>query len=389
MEYIRRVLEIGRLLEESSLFLFGPRMTGKTAYIENELQKKAILSITFLDGDTLDAFRRNPVLLRSMLNGRTEGLVIVDEVQLFPPVLLDIQHIMTHSDIHFLITGSSARKLKRSGSNLLGGRAGIVPMHPLVWKEIRDRNPDLDCIFATGMLPKAFTAKSYQTQLRNYVRGYLDNEIAAEGERRDLGVFSNFLTFAASENTELVNYTNVSRDIGMSADTIKGWYQILVDTFIGYYLRPYRKGSKRIPVNTSKFYFFDVGVARTAARMPVPSETMTEYGKMFENYIFMELKAYIDYRMTDDELYFWRTREGYEVDFVVENKVAIEVKTSKNISNRELRGIRAFRDENAVKDYIIVCRELFERTTEDGIRIMPWKVFLDKLWNNEIVSIAE
>ena len=389
MEYIRRALEIGRLLEESSLFLFGPRMTGKTAYIENELQKKAILSITFLDGDTLDAFRRNPVLLRSMLNGRTEGLVIVDEVQLFPPVLLDIQHIMTHSDIHFLITGSSARKLKRSGSNLLGGRAGIVPMHPLVWKEIRDRNPDLDCIFATGMLPKAFTAKSYQTQLRNYVRGYLDNEIAAEGERRDLGVFSNFLTFAASENTELVNYTNVSRDIGMSADTIKGWYQILVDTFIGYYLRPYRKGSKRIPVNTSKFYFFDVGVARTAARMPVPSETMTEYGKMFENYIFMELKAYIDYRMTDDELYFWRTREGYEVDFVVENKVAIEVKTSKNISNRELRGVRAFRDENAVKDYIIVCRELFERTTEDGIRIMPWKVFLDKLWNNEIVSIAE
>ena len=123
--------------------------------------------------------------------------------------------------------------------------------------------------------------------------------------------------------------------------------------------------------------------------MPVPSETMTEYGKMFENYIFMELKAYIDYRMTDDELYFWRTREGYEVDFVVENKVAIEVKTSKNISNRELRGIRAFRDENAVKDYIIVCRELFERTTEDGIRIMPWKVFLDKLWNNEIVSIVE
>ena len=389
MEYIRRVLEIGRLLEESSLFLFGPRMTGKTAYIENELQKKAILSITFLDGDTLDAFRRNPVLLRSMLNGRTEGLVIVDEVQLFPPVLLDIQYIMTHSDIHFLLTGSSARKLKKSGSNLLGGRAGIVPMHPLVWKEIRDRNPDLDCVFATGMLPKAFTSKSYQTQLRNYVRGYLDNEIAAEGERRDLGVFSSFLTFAASENTELVNYTNVSRDIGMSADTIKGWYQILVDTFIGYYLRPYRKGSKRIPVNTSKFFFFDVGVARTAARMPVPSETMTEYGKMFENYIFMELKAYIDYRMTDDELYFWRTREGYEVDFVVENKVAIEVKTSKNISNRELRGIRAFMDENAVKDYIIVCRELFERTTEDGIRIMPWKVFLDKLWNNEIVSIAE
>ena len=354
MEYIRRALKIEDLLEESSLFLFGPRMTGKTSYIENELQKKAILSITFLDGDTLDAFRRNPVLLRSMLNGKTEGFVIIDEVQLFPPVLLDIQHIITHSDMQFLLTGSSARKLKKSGSNLLGGRAGIVSMHPLVWKEIKDRNPDLDSIFATGMLPKVFLARSYQTQLRNYVRGYLDKEIAPEGERRDLGVFSNFLMFAASENTELMNFSNVSRDIGMSADTIKGWYQILVDTFIGCYLRPYRKGSKRTPVNTSKFYFFDVGVARVAA------------GKMFENYIFMELKAYIDYNMTDDELYFWRTREGYEVDFVIENKVAIEVKTAKNITNKELKGLRAFRDENAVKDYIIVCRELFERTTEDG-----------------------
>ena len=386
MEYIRRALKIEDLLEESSLFLFGPRMTGKTSYIENELQKKAILSITFLDGDTLDAFRRNPVLLRSMLNGKTEGFVIIDEVQLFPPVLLDIQHIITHSDMQFLLTGSSARKLKKSGSNLLGGRAGIVSMHPLVWKEIKDRNPDLDSIFATGMLPKVFLARSYQTQLRNYVRGYLDKEIAPEGERRDLGVFSNFLMFAASENTELMNFSNVSRDIGMSADTIKEWYQILVDTFIGYYLRPYRKGSKRTPVNTSKFYFFDVGVARVAARMPVPSETMTEYGKMFENYIFMELKAYIDYNMTDDELYFWRTREGYEVNFVIENKVAIEVKTARNITNKELKGLRAFMDENAVKDYIIVCRELFERTTEDGIKIVPWKIFLDKLWNNEIIN---
>ena len=160
MEYIRRALEIEDMLEESSLFLFGPRMTGKTSYIENELQKKAILSITFLDGDTLDAFRRNPVLLRSMLNGKTEGFVIVDEVQLFPPVLLDIQHIMTHSDIQFLLTGSSARKLKKSGSNLLGGRAGIVSMHPLVWKEIGDRNPDLD--FSVAPMPVAddFTGTS-------------------------------------------------------------------------------------------------------------------------------------------------------------------------------------------------------------------------------------
>ena len=385
MAYIRRALEIESLLEESSLFLFGPRMTGKTSYIENELQKKAILSITFLDGDTLEAFQRNPVLLRSMLNDKKEGFVIVDEVQLFPPVLLDIQHIMTHSDIKFLLTGSSARKIKKSGNNLLGGRAGIMSMHPLVWQEIKDVNPELDSIFSTGMLPKIFQSKTYQVLLRNYVRVYLDNEIAAEGESRDLGVFSSFLAFAASENTELMNFSNVSRDIGMSADTIKKWYQILVDTFIGYYLRPYRKGTKRVPVNTSKFYFFDVGVARTAARMAVPTETMTEYGKLFENYIFMELKAYIDYSMSDDELYFWRTREGYEVDFIVENKAAIEVKTSKNITHKELKGLRAFMEENAVKEYIIVCRELFERTTDDGIRIIPWKQFLDNLWDNKII----
>ena len=257
-------------------------------------------------------------------------------------------------------------------------------MHPFVWKEIRDRNLDLDSIFATGMLPKAFMSKTYQSQLRNYVRGYLDSEIAAAGERRDIVVFSNFLAFAASENTELMNFSNVSRDIGMSADTIKEWYQILVDTFLGYYLRPYRKGSKRIPVNTPKFYFFDVGVARTAARMPVPTEMMTEYGKLFENYIFMELKAYIDYNMTDDELCFWRTREGYEVDFIIGDKAAIEVKTSKNITKKELKGLRAFMEENAVDEYIVVCRELFERTTDDGIRIIPWKQFLDHLWEGSL-----
>ena len=178
--------------------------------------------------------------------------------------------------------------------------------------------PDLDSIFAKGMLPKVFLSKNYDIHLKNYVRGYLSTEIAAEGERRDISIFSDFLTFAASENTKLMNFSNVSRDIGMTADTIKAWYQILVDTFIGYSLRPYRKGSKRIPVNTSKFYFFDVGVARVAARMPVPTETMTEYGKMFENHMFMELKAYIDYKATDDELYFWRSREGCEVDFIIE-----------------------------------------------------------------------
>ncbi len=386
MEYIRRAIDIGPILEESSLFLFGPRMTGKTSYIENELQKKAVLSISFLDGDTLDAFRRNPVLLRSMLKGRQEGFVIVDEVQLFPPVLLDIQHIMTHSDIQFLLTGSSARRLKKSGSNLLGGRAGIVSMHPFVWKEIKDKDPELESIFETGMLPKAFASSSYKVQLRNYVRGYLENEIAAEGSRRDLTVFSSFLSFAATENTELMNFSNMSRDIGMSADTVKNWYQILVDSFIGYYLRPYRKGSKRIPVNTSKFYFFDVGVARTAAHMPVPVETMSEFGKMFENYIFMELKAYMDYNMSDDELCFWRTREGYEVDFVIAGKLAIEVKTSKNITGKELKGLRAFMEEGAVRDYIIVCRERFERVTDDGIRIMPWKHFLDRLWAGDLLS---
>ena len=385
MKYIRRALEIDSILEDESLFLFGPRMTGKTAYIENELQKEAILSITFLDGDTLDAFKQNPVLLRSMLHGKDEGFVIIDEVQLFPRILLDVQHVMTHSDIQFLLTGSSARKIKKSGNNLLGGRAGIIYMHPLVWKEVEDKNSSLDDILGSGMLPKVFQSKNPQILLRNYVRAYLETEIAAEGERRDLDKFNDFIAFAASENTELMNFSNVSRDIGMSADTIKNWYQILVDTFIGHYLRPYRKGTKRVPVNTAKFYFFDVGVARTAARMPVPSENMTEYGKLFENYIFMELKAYMDYNMTDDGFYFWRTREGYEVDFVIEGKAAIEVKTSKNITNKELRGLRAFMEEGVVKDYILVCREQFERTTEDGIRIIPWKLFLTQLWNGDII----
>lgn len=385
MKYIRRVLDLKEMLEESSLFLFGPRMSGKTSYIEHELEKESILSISFLDGDTLDAFRRNPVILRSMLKGKKEGFAIIDEVQLFPEVLLDVQHIITHSNIKFLLTGSSARKIKKSGSNLLGGRAGIVSMHPFVWEEIKDKDPSLDDIIETGMLPQIFNSKISQMQLRNYIAGYMEHEIAVEGQRRNLGAFSNFLSMAAAENTELMNFSNISRDIGMSSDTIKEWYQILVDTFLGFYLRPYRKGTKRIPINTAKFYFFDVAIARTAARMPVPSNTMTEYGKLFESYIFQELKAYIDYKTEDDELYFWRTREGYEVDFIIDGKAAIEVKTTRNISNKDLKGLRAFKEENAVKEYIIICNELFERTTDDGIRIIPWKIFLDRLWDGYII----
>lgn len=386
MEYIKRVLQINEILKESSMFLFGPRMTGKTALIENEINPEdTILSISFLNDETLIAFQQNPILLRSMLKGKKDGVAIIDEVQLFPTILKDVQHIIGHSDIHFLLTGSSYRRLRKNQSNFLGGRAGIISLHPFVWPEIKHTEPTLEKIFESGLLPKFFLSENCSILERNYVQGYLKEEIGNESLVRNLSAFSNFLVFASSENTEILNFSNISRDIGISADSIKGWYQILVDTFLGYYLDPYRKGSKRIPVNTSKFYFFDVGIARVAARMPVPADTMTEFGKLFENYIFTELRAFIDYNLLDDELFFWRTRDGYEVDFVIDGKVAIEVKTTKNITNKDLKGLREFKKENAVKNYIVVTREVFERTTDDGIKIIPWKIFLDKLWTREIL----
>lgn len=375
-KHIDRIMDIGGKLETGSLLLQGPKMAGKTSLVEKRLRQEALLYLSFRDVRTLDAFSSRPGYLEKRLWGKAEGLVIIDEVQLFPEVLAEVGHLMEETSLRFLLIASSVRDLRREGFDL----PEATHLHPLVWPEIRNASPSLERIFTSGLLAKMFLSKSPEKLARNHILSYIKDEISPEIARRNREKFASFLELSAAKSTEIVNCSDIAREVGVSADTVKLWYRLLEDTFMGSYLEPYSKGSTQ----RAKFYFFDPAIARTAARMSVPTETMSEYGKLFENYIFGEIRAYLDYNALDDELNFWRTREGYEVDFVIPGKVAIETKTTKNVTKRDLRGLRAFKEEGAVKDYIVVSREPFERW-EDDIRILPWKLFLEELWQGRIL----
>jgi predicted AAA+ superfamily ATPase len=385
--YITRTVNVPEKLKHKSQFLLGPRMTGKTSYIHHELQDMVSMSWNLLDGRLRMRVLSDPSFLREEIEARDlhDCLVVIDEIQKAPLLLEEIHLLIEQRNITFLLTGSSARKLRSGGVNLLGGRAGQVTMHPFVYPEILHTNYSLERIFTSGLLPQAYCSEHAEQELNDYVTLYLNEEIQAEGMTRKLPQFSRFLEVAALSNTELVNFTAIASDVGVSRQTVSDWYQILVDTLIGYELHSFTSGKKRKTFGMPKFYFFDLGVARTLQNAPVPTAVQTEYGKYFEHYVFMELRAYLDYTQSRFDLAYWRTTSGFEVDFVIGEQVAIETKTTKKVDNRDLRGLRAFMEEKICHRYILVCCEERPRKLQDGIEIMPWKHFLANLWDGHIV----
>jgi predicted AAA+ superfamily ATPase len=234
------------------------------------------------------------------------------------------------------------------------------------------------------LLPVSFCSDNPEEVLADYVDVYLTEEIQAESAARKLPQLSRFLTVAALSNTEMLNFTNIANDVGVSRQSVAGWYQILVDTLIGYKLPSFQKGKKRKTFGMPKFYFFDTGVARALQNISVPSQNQSEYGKFFEQYIFMELRAYLDYSQSRAILSYWRTTSNLEVDFVVGEKVAIETKTTKHTSGNDYKGLKAFSTESRCERFILVCQEERPRKLSIGIEIMPWKYFLDLLWKGKI-----
>ena len=207
--------------------------------------------------------------------------------------------LIEETDIHFLLTGSSARKLKRKGVNLLGGRAGRFNFHSLVWPEIKALDPSLANIFQSGLLPAAFCSEDFESLLFDYVGLYVKEEIEAEREVRNLPPFWESLRIAAAEGGEITNYENVARDVGISGVSARAWYRILIDTLIGFQVPPYRKTKIRKPNASEKFYIFDVGVTRKLQRLSTIEEGTAEFGRYFENYIAMEIRSFLDYSGND------------------------------------------------------------------------------------------
>ena len=387
--YINRILDIQSRLRRKSMFLFGPRQTGKTAMIDNQLDDDVRLVWSLLNANIRRRCQSDPSVLRDELatRGIKDGLVVIDEIQKVPDLLDEVHLMIEETDIRFLMTASSARRLRETGVNLLGGRAGKMNLHPFVWPEIRQFKPTLDRILTYGMLPSVFLSEEPDEVLDDYINVYLQEEIAGEGLVRQLPKFERFLEAAALTNSQGINYSNIASDVMMSRDSIREWYGILYDTMIGFAIPPYTRTKKRKAVETERFYYFDVGLVRFLLNLTEVSDTHSEYGKLFESYIAQELSAYLDYGRKRERLSYWRTRQSsFEVDFTIGDQVAVETKTTKLVNEKkDLRGLRALKEEGIFKKYIVVSRDEISRTTDDGILMLPWTVFLDELWDGKIV----
>ena len=389
-DYIKRYIHLEEILTKKSVFLIGPRMCGKSMYAKNEVQKP-VLYWNLLSNTLYYRVISNPALLEETLKAEhlTEGLVIIDEVQRAPQLLYTVHQAIEDTDLLFLMTGSSVRKLKSGGVNLLGGRALEKKLHPLCYPEIKNREDyNLEHIFRTGLLPEMYLDPNYaEDALQAYEGLYLETEIQLENEVNDLPGFINFLKKVAISNGQQINFSSFASDVGVSRQAIRTWYKILLDTLMVNEIKPYGKTRKRKETSFSRFYFFDTGVARSIAAMNIPSETMSEYGTLFETYIAMELIAYIDYSgIRNKEITYYRTSDGKrEVDFIIGDEVAIETKATKSVTEKDISNLRELKTEGIFSSYIVVCREESPRMLSDGILILPWKTFLERLWNGELI----
>lgn len=370
-------------LGAESCFLWGPRQTGKSTLLKtlfpNSLYYDLLLASDF------ERLLRHPSLLREelLIKNPIGQPIIVDEVQKIPQLLDEIQWLIVNKSYQFILCGSSARKLKRGSGNLLGGRAFRYELFPLTSAEIDDF--DLLRALNHGLLPRHYLGNNVRLMLQSYVGEYLKEEIEAEALVRKMPSFSRFLEAAAFSNGEIVNYQNIAAECGVGAATIKGYFQILEDTLIGRFLPAYRKRPKRRIIQSPKFYYFDVGLANFLLKRGEILEGGDSFGRAFEHFIFQELCAHAHYSGLAYDLAYWRTTSQFEVDLILgEHEVAIEVKGVDEVSPHHLRGLKAFREEYAPRRSIVISRDLAPRVL-DGIEILPWKIFLDKLWAGEII----
>lgn len=377
----QRLLDLEALLAQKSHFLFGPRGTGKSTLIRETLPAADYPVINLLQSETRLRLLQNPSDLRRMITGKKAKAIVIDEIQKIPELLDEVHDLIESQKMKFLLTGSSARKLKREGANLLAGRARVAHFFPLTFREMEA--VDLDRILHLGALPAIQTSDSPWEDLRAYVDTYLKEEVEQEAQVRRLGNFSRFLYSAALHNSELLNYAGVASDAQVPESTVRGYYQILSDTLIGSLLEPYRNTKKRKAIQTSKFYFFDTGVTNAILNLKGLDRDSSHYGRCLEQWVFMELKAHLSLKRVDESLYFWRSVNGHEVDFIVGDDMAIEVKAAKRVTQRDLSGLMALNEEKKIKNSYLVSQEPFEHKMS-GITCLPISIFLEKLWSDSL-----
>ncbi len=363
-----------------SLFLFGPRQTGKTWLLKHSFPRSRYYNL--LHSETFLRLSMRPGSLREELAAdRPAEPIIIDEIQKLPLLLDEIQAMIDELGIRFILTGSSARKLKRGGVNLLGGRARTRRLHPLVSVEIGDL--DLSRLLAWGSLPPVHLSDDPWDDLRSYCGTYLQQEIADEGISRRIDAFARFLRVAAVMNGELLNFEAFASDAAVPARTIREYYAVLEDTLLGELVEPWRRGGKRKSTATGRFWFFDIGVRNALAGDRGLAEGSDRWGRNLEHLVYTELRAFLDYRLDDRPLAFWRTRDGREVDFVLGDDVAIEVKAVANPADRHLAGLDAIAEEGTFRRRILAC-SVARPSLVRCVEVLPVKSFFQELWAGRV-----
>lgn len=361
-------------MQRKSHFLLGPRGTGKTKLIEMTLPRA--LKINLLLDDVYSRLLRRPSLLDEMIPIDTK-LVVIDEIQKIPVLLDEVHDLTERRGITFLLTGSSARKLKRGGANLLGGRAWESSLFPLTWAELKE-DFDLTTYLNRGGLPSVYFSNYPKDELKNYVKLYLKEEIQEASTVKRLDHFVRFLDAAALANGEELNFEAIASDAGVPSRTVAGYFELLEDTLIGFQLFPFSATKKRKAIKRSKFYFFDVGVAGALSRRGQVEQGSELFGRAFEHFIVQETRAYLSYQNRDESLCYWRSVKKHEVDLVVGRECAVEIKSTERASEKHLVGLRALKEENLIKKFLLVSRDPVTRDM-DGITLMPWMDFLKQL----------
>ena len=379
-----RILNLRKLLGKSSFFLLGPRATGKTQMIRRQLGKHALV-IDLLQSEQYLRLTENPSLIEEIVAKETgRRPIVIDEVQRIPMLLNEVHRLIETRRLTFLLTGSSARKLKRKDVNLLAGRAWRAELFPLTWRELGGRF-DLDRFLRLGGLPQVYLAAEPEEVLWAYCDTYLEQEIQAEALVRNISAFSRFLKVAALCNGRVINFSKIGSDAGVAPSTVRQYFGLLEDTLLGFELPAWKESKRRKATQTSKFYLFDTGVARTLAQTRELDRNSDLYGRAFEHFIAGEVRAYLSYRRIREPLCHWRTKHGHEVDILVGNRLAVEVKASRKVSERDLTGLRSLAEEGVHDRFLLVSQDPIERK-HDRFEFLPWKVFLKSLWNDQLLE---
>lgn len=377
---------------KESIFLLGPRGTGKSTFLKQEIRPSLILDL--LKQDLFRELSLYPERLESRVSHLKKGeSVLIDEIQKIPALLDEVHRLIEELGLVFYLTGSSARKLKREGVNLLAGRALSRKMYPLTLHEIGNTKKISELI-EHGTLPKVVTEKNANLAnefLFSYVETYLKEEIFQEGLSRNLNNFSKFIEIAGQYQGQILNYENIAREVGKSGDTIKSWFQILEDTLVGYRIEPYPLKISPKESRHPRFYFFDCGVARAAEGISSLNEFPERKGFYFESLILNELKAYLEVSRKKYKIYYYSISSAGDLDFVIELKkktinspsrlLGIEVKLTKSWNSSFEKMSKKIYDSAPKKfDRMIGIYLGDSRITHPHIEVYPLNEFVKNLW---------